>query len=77
MPSSSGSAPLSSAQRDELEPPAGDPQPAVAGDDGAGAGMRALLGEPFGVAPPRVPGAVERGSRERVLHPLDVRRTRG
>ena len=63
-------------QRDELEPVAGDPQPAVAGDDGARAGMRALLGEPLGVAAARVPRAVERGSRERVLHPLDVRRTR-
>ena len=64
-------------QRDELEPPAGDPQPAVAGDDGARAGMRELLGEPLGVAAPRVARAVERGSRERVLHPLDVRRTGG
>ena len=75
MPSSSGSAPLSSEERDALEPPAGDPQAAVAGDDGSGAGVRELLGEPFVVAPPRIPGAIERGSRERVLHPLDVRPT--
>ena len=37
-------------ERDELQPAAGDPQAAVAGDDGARAGMRALLGEPLGIA---------------------------
>ena len=42
-------------ERDEFEPPAGDPQPAVAGDDGARAGVRALLRQPLGIASPRVP----------------------
>ena len=55
-------------QRDELEVPAGDPQAAVAGDDGARARVRALRGEPRLVATARVARAVERRSRECVVH---------
>ena len=35
-------------ERDELEPPAGDPQPAVAGDDARARRVGALLGDPLG-----------------------------
>jgi hypothetical protein len=61
-------------ERDELQAPVDDAQAAVAGDDGARSGMRALLGDPLGIAAAGVAHAVERRSRERVglSHPLDT-----
>ena len=76
MPSRYGVGAVELGERDELQAPADDPQAAVAGDDGARAGVRALLGDPLGIAAAGVARAVERRSRERVglSHPLDTRR---
>ena len=54
---------------DELQPVLDDPQPAVAGHDGAGARVLELRREPINVPAPRIAHPIERGARKSVLHP--------